>query len=102
VPCIRLTHLTDTQRRAYILADNKLAMNAGWDEAMLAVELGQLREEDFDLGLIGFDADAIEAMLNPPEQSGGLGDMPEAGEGGAGDGLVTCPKCGCRFDHRTT
>jgi ParB-like chromosome segregation protein Spo0J len=67
VPCIRLSHLTDTQRRAYIIADNKLALNSGWDEAMLGLELSDLREADFNLGLIGFDADEIERVLNPEE-----------------------------------
>lgn len=55
VPCIRLAHLTETQRRAYVIADNKLALNAGWDEQMLALELAELREVDFDLQLTGFD-----------------------------------------------
>jgi ParB-like chromosome segregation protein Spo0J len=67
VPCIRLAHLTDTQRRAYIIADNKLALNAGWDEEMLGLELADLREADFDLGLLGFDGEEIEAALNPDE-----------------------------------
>jgi ParB-like chromosome segregation protein Spo0J len=55
VPCVRLSHLTDTQRRAYVLADNKLALNAEWDEEMLGLELSNLREVDFDLTLTGFD-----------------------------------------------
>ena len=55
VPCIRLAHLSETQRRAYIIADNKLALNSGWDEEMLALELAELREVDFDLDLTGFD-----------------------------------------------
>ena len=59
VPCIRLSHLTDTQRRAYIIADNKLALNAGWDEELLGVELAALREDGFDLELTGFDGDEI-------------------------------------------
>jgi ParB-like chromosome segregation protein Spo0J len=67
VPCIRLAHLTDTQKRAYIIADNKLALNAGWDEEMLGLELSDLREADFDLGLMGFDADEIEQALNSQE-----------------------------------
>ena len=68
VPCIRLGHLTEIQRRAYILADNKLAeIGGGWDEEMLGLELADLRETDFDLGLLGFDASAIEDFLNPPE-----------------------------------
>lgn len=55
VPCIRLGHLTETQKRAYVIADNKLALNSGWDEEMLALELAELREVDFDLQLTGFD-----------------------------------------------
>jgi hypothetical protein len=74
VPCIRLAHLTDTQKRAYIIADNKLALNAGWDEEMLGLELSDLREMDFDLGLIGFDANEIESALNPDEPGSGLSD----------------------------
>jgi hypothetical protein len=62
VPCIRLAHLTDTQKRAYIIADNKLALNAGWDEEMLALELADLREADFDLGLLGFSENDLGAF----------------------------------------
>ena len=62
VPCIRLAHLTETQRRAYVIADNKLAMNAGWDEEILALELADLREVDFDLGLTGFSEDELGAF----------------------------------------
>jgi len=63
VPCIRLAHLTETQRRAYVIADNKLALNAGWDEEMLKLELESLREE-IDLGLIGFNADELKALMS--------------------------------------
>lgn len=63
VPCIRLSHLTEAQRRAYVIADNKLALNAGWDEELLAIELADLREMDFDLGLTGFDEDELKALL---------------------------------------
>jgi ParB-like chromosome segregation protein Spo0J len=59
VPCIRLTHLTETQKRAYVIADNKLALNAGWDDEMLSLELGELREADVDLSLVGFSADEL-------------------------------------------
>ena len=55
VPCIVLAHLTPTQRRAYVLADNKLALNAGWDLQMLSLEIGELGEAGFDLNLTGFD-----------------------------------------------
>jgi site-specific DNA-methyltransferase (adenine-specific) len=63
VPCIRLAHLTDAQKRAYVIADNKLALNAGWDEAMLKLELADLKALDFDLDLTGFDTDEIDALL---------------------------------------
>ena len=55
VPCIRLTGLTEAQKKAYIIADNKLALNAGWDDEMLAIEIQELQEMDFDLDLLGFD-----------------------------------------------
>lgn len=63
VPCIRLAHLTETQRRAYIIADNKLALNAGWDEELLGLELADLGALDFDLSLIGFDDDELASLM---------------------------------------
>jgi len=55
VPCLRLDHLTETQRKAYILADNRLAeLGGGWDEEMLGIELADLRDEQFDIDLTGF------------------------------------------------
>lgn len=65
VPCIRLGHLTDAQKRAYVIADNKLALNAGWDDEMLKLELGDLKELNFDLSLTGFSTDEINALLTP-------------------------------------
>ncbi len=73
VPCVRLGHLTDVQRRAYIIADNKLALNAGWDEAMLALELSALRIEEFDLDLTGFDVGEIDALLDGADLVGSDG-----------------------------
>jgi DNA modification methylase len=63
VPCIRLSHLSDAQKRAYVIADNKLALNAGWDEAMLKLELADLKALDFDLDLTGFNTAEIDALL---------------------------------------
>lgn len=63
VPCIRLAHLTDAQKRAYVIADNKLALNAGWDAAMLKLELADLKALDFDLDLTGFNTNEIDALL---------------------------------------
>lgn len=62
VPCLRLPHLTDTQKRAYIIADNKLALNAGWDEELLRIEFEELADLDFDLELTGFTMEEISAL----------------------------------------
>ena len=74
VPCIRLAHLSDTQRKAYVIADNRLALNAGWDDQMLTLELQELDGEDFDLSLLGFEADELNALLNPIKETEGLTD----------------------------
>ncbi len=63
VPVIRLAHLTDTQRRALVIADNKIAENAGWDEEMLKLELHALQDEMFDMDVLGFDDEALDALL---------------------------------------
>jgi DNA modification methylase len=63
VPVIELSHLSPAQRRAYVLADNKLALNAGWDDDLLRLELADLRDEGFDLGLTGFGLDEIGELL---------------------------------------
>lgn len=66
VPCLDLAHLTKTQARAYVLADNQLAMNAGWDQEMLALELVELKDEGVDLDILGFpDVDALLATEAP-------------------------------------
>jgi len=70
VPSIRLTHLTEAQKKAYIIADNKLALNAGWDDEMLAVELTDLKDMGFDLDLTGFSTDEIEALLDGDNEIG--------------------------------
>lgn len=73
VPVISLAHMTDTQKRAYIIADNKLALNAGWDDDLLRVELDELKDLDFDVSLTGFSVDELDALLNledAPEERG--------------------------------
>jgi hypothetical protein len=62
VPTIELGNMTDEQRRAYIIADNKLALNAGWDTEMLAFEIESLQDAGYDLGLTGFNADELKAL----------------------------------------
>ena len=63
VPVIRFEHLSEAQKRAYLIADNQLALQAGWSEDLLAAELAWLRDESFDLDLIGFDAMELERLL---------------------------------------
>jgi ParB-like chromosome segregation protein Spo0J len=67
VPCIRLSHLTETQRRAYIIADNKLALNAGWDEELLALEMADLQSLGVNAESLGFSDLEIDDMLNSEE-----------------------------------
>ena len=73
VPTIELKHLTKTQKKAYILADNRLALNSGWDNDLLALELGELSDDGFDLNLLGFD-DTELSLLEEVEQTEGLTD----------------------------
>ena len=63
IPCVFAEHLTDAQKRAYILADNRLALNAGWDEELLALEFRELKDLGFDLELTGFGLDEIEKLF---------------------------------------
>lgn len=73
VPVVILDHLTEAQKRAYIIADNKLALNAGWDEELLRSELAELRDADFDIGVIGFSDEELEDLL-AEEPAAGLTD----------------------------
>jgi len=65
VPCIRLGHLSEAQRKAYVIADNKLALNSGWDNDLLKIELMQLDSIDFDLNLTGFDLSELANIFDP-------------------------------------
>jgi ParB-like chromosome segregation protein Spo0J len=95
VPCVRLEHLTETQKRAYIIADNKLALNAGWDDELLRLELEELNVEEFKMELLGFDANELNLAM-------GLGvDFQPGTEDDQGklDELapIICPSCGHEF-----
>lgn len=87
VPVVVLDHLSPTQRKAYVIADNQLAQNAGWDMSLLQQEVAGLQLQDFDLGLLGFDDDTLQEITDF------LGDDPtEPGErdyGGEDDGTRT-------------
>ncbi|GAB6174490.1 DNA modification methylase [Paradesulfitobacterium aromaticivorans] len=69
VPCVFAEHLTEAQKRAYIIADNRLALNAGWDAEILSVEIADLQGADFDISLLGFDNAELNKLL------GGLEDV---------------------------
>ena len=93
VPCIDLSHLTEEQKRSYLIADNKLALNAGWNEELLRLELTDLKEMGANLELVGFDAmELADIMLGKDVE------FKEYDESAADDvQLLTCPKCGHTF-----
>jgi ParB-like chromosome segregation protein Spo0J len=94
VPCIRLGHLSEAQWRAYVIADNKLALNAGWDFSMLSAELIDLKAVDFNLDLIGFNQLELSELVNGPDFNPGT----EADQGQLDEKTkVTCPDCGAVF-----
>ena len=70
VPTIELKDLTETQKKAYIIADNRLALNAGWDNEMLTIELNDLLADGFALDILGFDPKELGALLEPEEVEG--------------------------------
>ena len=100
VPCIRLGYLSETQKRAYVIADNKLALNAAWDDEMLKLELDELHALDFDMGLIGFNASELESIMQidvdfAPATEDEQGKLDELAPK-----YATCPNCNTTFDTR--
>lgn len=88
VPCIELTYLSEAQKKAYVLADNKLALNATWDDALLEIELQELTRLDFDITLTGFEYDSVAEIIAPD-------DFPEVDENIETES--ECPKCGYKW-----
>lgn len=68
VPCVLVDYLTETQKKAYILADNRMALDAGWDEELLKLEIEALQGEDFDVGLTGFDEKDLADLFKIDEE----------------------------------
>lgn len=100
VPCIRLSHLSEAQKKAYRLADNQLALNSGWDMDLLKIELNDLNGDNFELGLVGFDDSFLNGLmatepLSDPVKSKGAKELNE-------DDFQkfdhTCPRCNFEFD----
>jgi DNA modification methylase len=89
VPVIELKHLSESQKRAYIIADNRLALDAGWDDDLLAAELTDLDEAGFDLSLTGFDPDELADLLDQETTQAGLSEEDEAPD--PTEALITKP-----------
>lgn len=106
VPCVLVDHLTETQKKAYILADNRYAQDAGWDEELLRIEIEGLQAEDFDVSLTGFRDDEITDLfaLKDDEPDDPEGNNKEYGEEEFGDEEFEheCPRCGFRFNGSET
>ena len=93
VPCIELAGLSEAQKRAYVIADNKLALNGAWNEDLLRLELTELKEMGANLELVGFDAMELADIMLGKDVS-----FKEYDESAADDvELMTCPKCGHSF-----
>ena len=90
VPTVCLEHLSDDQKRAYILADNKLALDAGWDKDLLKLELLDLQEDDFNISLTGFSEFELQGLLE-------LDTEPEKDKEQEKTGQKTCPECGAEL-----
>jgi ParB-like chromosome segregation protein Spo0J len=99
VPCIEAAHLTEAQKRAYVIADNRLALDAGWDNDLLKIELQDLDAQGFDLSLTGFEVGELTALFDQPDFAPGTED-----DQGKLDELspkiVQCPHCGQEYDLR--
>ena len=97
VPCLRLSHLNEIQKRAYVIADNKLALNANWDDELLKLELHALDEADYKLEMTGFSPEELTKVmfgeLIDPESPDDFKEVDETNMG------HKCPRCGFEFDE---
>lgn len=99
IPCLEASHLTEAQKKAYVIADNKLALNSGWDIEVLTTEIKALDELNFNLDVIGFDQEELKVFLegvsfNPAteDDQGKLDELDPK--------YIDCPHCGKEFDMR--
>jgi len=99
VPTIMLEGLTEAQRKAYVIADNKLTENGGWDNDLLAVEIERLKELEIDVDLTGFDAEELQVITQDaafePASEDEQGQLDELDPK-----WIDCPHCGKEFDMR--
>jgi ParB-like chromosome segregation protein Spo0J len=96
VPCIRLSHLSETQQRAYVIADNNLALNAGWNFDMLSVEIDELNDQKYDTSLLGFTNEQLAEMIGTPEIPPVLDEENPKKE----SETTICPKCHHEFVNK--
>jgi len=100
VPTIDCSDMTETQKKAYIIADNKLALNSGWDNDLLSLEISQLDTDGFNLEVLGFNADELSLFLkgDPNFDPSTEDDQSKLDE--LEPKWVSCPHCGKEFDAR--
>jgi ParB-like chromosome segregation protein Spo0J len=99
LPCIEAGHLTEAQKRAYIIADNRMALDAGWDNDLLKIELQDLDGEGFDLSLTGFEIEEVAQLFDEPNfEPGTEDDQGKLDE--LAPKMVTCPHCAAEWDLR--
>jgi ParB-like chromosome segregation protein Spo0J len=102
VPVIVMDHLSEAQRKALVIADNRAAELAEWDTSLLSLELEDLRLDEFDLDLTGFDAAELEGMFDagqaPDFEPGSEDDQGKLDE--LAPKMIACPHCGKEFDSR--
>ena len=102
VPCVFADDLTEAQKKAYILADNRMAMDAGWDEELLRIEMEGLQAADFDISLTGFREDEITDLFaveeGDPEDEAGSNKEYDEEEFSDEEFEHECPRCGFRFN----
>lgn len=99
LPCIDAKHLSEAQKKAYIIADNKLALNADWDNELLRIEIEELQELDFDIDLLGFSTGEVDTILDnvdfEPATEDDQGQLDELDPK-----WTVCPHCGEEYDLR--
>lgn len=99
VPVIELAYMTESQKKAYVIADNQLAMNAGWDTTLLTIELDELLKDGFALDILGFNEQEIKTIMSDVNFDAGSEE-----DQGKLDQLdpkwICCPHCGKEFDAR--
>lgn len=88
VPCIKLSHLNATQRKAYVIVDNQMALNAGWNYEMLSVEIDELNDAAFNIHQLGFTQEQLDELIGSPT----IGDEEES-ENKDGKDSIVCPYC---------